>query len=89
MRAGRDILSEYGRDSGGPQRPRATSGGVTMARDVMNYKPPCGPTNINDPKSPGLHGHNCGIANQPRVGVNNTGSPGLHGNNRGNSGSQR
>jgi len=58
----RDILSEYGRDSGAPQRPPAGSGGVTQARDVHNYSPPKGPSNINDPKSPGLHGHNCGTA---------------------------
>lgn len=79
----RDTLSEYGRDSSGPQRPRATSGGVTQARDVRNYRPPQGPTNINDPKGPGLHGHNCGIANQPRGSDGSGGSPGLHGDNEG------
>lgn len=26
----------------------------------MNYRPPVGPKNINDPKSPGLHGTNHG-----------------------------
>lgn len=84
---GRDILSEFGRDSGAGNKPRATSGGVTSARDVMGYSPPKGPTNIMDPKSPGLHGHNCG--NSGTQGARGTstdgssGSPGLHGNNRG------
>lgn len=35
-------------------------GGKPEVKDVRNYKPPVGPTNINDPKSPGLHGDNCG-----------------------------
>lgn len=89
----RDILSEYGRDSGGPQRPRATSGGVTQARDVMNYSPPQGPTNIMDRKGPGLHGHNCGNSGTQGAYYNDdrqtSGSPGLHGDNRGNRGTQR
>jgi hypothetical protein len=55
----RDILSEYGRDSGAPQRARATSGGVKEAKE-MPYDPPVGPKNISDPKSPGLHGTNHG-----------------------------
>lgn len=39
----------------------ATSGGVTQAKDLP-YSPPKGPSNINDPKTPGLHGdcHPCG-----------------------------
>lgn len=42
-------------------------GGVLpgYTKDVMNYKPPQGPRNIMDPKSPGLHGVNSGITNQP------------------------
>lgn len=56
----KDILSMYGPDSPSNQKPRASSGGEMMARDVMGYKPPVGPSNINDPKSPGLHGDNCG-----------------------------
>jgi hypothetical protein len=56
----KDILSEYGPDSASNQRPRATSGGRQEPKDVHNYKPPVGPTNINDPKSPGLHGTNHG-----------------------------
>lgn len=55
----RDILSEYGNDSSQPQAPRATSGGVTQAKPLP-YSPPKGPSNINDPKSPGLHGTNHG-----------------------------
>lgn len=60
MKSGRDILSEYGHDIPHPQAPRATSGGVTVARDVHNYMPPHGPSNIHDPKGPGLHGTNHG-----------------------------
>lgn len=57
----RDILNEFGPNSPGNQRPRATSGGVTEAKP-LSYSPPVGPTNINDSKSPGLHGtvHPCG-----------------------------
>lgn len=55
-----DILKEFGNDSSQPQQGRASSGGVTTARDVRNYSPPQGPKNINDPKGPGLHGDNCG-----------------------------
>lgn len=84
----RDILSEYGRDSGAPQRPRATSGGVKQARDIPNYCAPQGPTNINDPKGPGLHGDNHGNQQKCTPG-RGSGSPGLHGSNRGNTGSQR
>ena len=55
----RDILSEYGKDSSSPQAPRATSGGVTEAKPLA-YSPPVGPSNINDPKTPGCHGTNHG-----------------------------
>lgn len=58
----RDILSEYGSESPSNQKPVATSGGCTEARDVHNYQPPKGPSNIGDPKSPGLHGTNHGNA---------------------------
>lgn len=57
----RDILSEFGRDSGAPQRPGATNGGKQEPRDVHNYQSPKGPSNINDPKTPGLHGTNHGV----------------------------
>jgi len=58
----RDILSEYGKDSASPQRARAAHGGCVEAKDVHNYQHPQGPTNISDPKRPGLHGQNhpCG-----------------------------
>lgn len=56
----KDILSGFGPDTSHPQAPRARSGGETSARPTMNYKPPVGPSNINDPKSPGLHGSNHG-----------------------------
>lgn len=62
MKAGRDILSEFGRDSGAGNKPSATSGGVTSAKEIANYSPPKGPSGINDPKGPGLHGTNHGNA---------------------------
>ena len=82
----RDILSEYGKDSSQPQAARATSGGVTEAKP-LNYHTPVGPTNINDPKSPGLHGDGHGMARQP-VATRCGGSPGLGGTVH-RSGSQR
>lgn len=62
----RDILSEYGNDSPQPQRPRATNGGEVPVKDVMSYSPPKGPSNIMDPKSPGLHGTNHGSCGTQR-----------------------
>lgn len=56
----RDILSEYGQDISTPQAPRATNGGQLDKRDVNNYQNPVGPSNINDGRSPGLHGENLG-----------------------------
>ena len=35
------------------------NGGKPNKRDTMNYMAPCGPTNIMDGNSPGLHGDNC------------------------------
>lgn len=58
----RDILSGFGRDSSQPQASPASNGGQVSTKDVMNYKPPVGPSNINDAKSPGLHGNNHGCA---------------------------
>lgn len=55
----RDILSEYGKDSSQAEPGRARSGGITQAEPCA-YSPPKGPSNINDPKSPGLHGTNHG-----------------------------
>lgn len=83
----RDILSEYGRDIPKPQAPRATSGGCTDAKPISNYASPQGPTNINDPKSPGIHGSSHGMARCP-VATRGGGSPGIGGTTRG-SGSQR
>lgn len=56
----RDILSEYGNDSGAGDKPRATNGGVVPVGDVRNYSPPVGPSNIGDAKTPGLKGENHG-----------------------------
>jgi hypothetical protein len=83
----RDILSEYGRDIPKPQAARATTGGVKEAKPIANYKAPQGPTNINDPKNPGLHGANLGNCPEPR-GIGTSGSPGLGGTVH-RSGSQR
>ena len=82
----RDILSEYGKDISKPQAPRATSGGVTSAKP-LSYSPPQGPTNINDPKSPGIHGSQHGMARQP-VANRCGGGPGIGGTIH-RSGSQR
>ena len=64
----RDILSEYGKDSGAGNKPSATNGGVLSPRDVRNYSPPKGPSNIMESQTPGLHGSNHG----------NTGPQGRH-----------
>lgn len=63
----RDILSAYGPGSSQPQASGTCCGGVLPGdtKDVMNYRPPAGPRNIMDPKSPGLHGVNSGTANRP------------------------
>jgi hypothetical protein len=86
----RDILSEYGQEAHKPQAPRAGSGGITRARDVMNYSPPQGPTNIHDPASPGLHGGNHGMAHKPVPDADDCrGIPPGHGHTIHKSGSQR
>jgi hypothetical protein len=82
----RDILGEYGKDSSQPQAARATSGGVTSAKP-LEYCPPVGPSNINDPKSPGIHGDSHGMARSP-VASRPSGSPG-NGGTIHRSGSQR
>ena len=82
----RGILSEYGPDASKPQAARATKGGCTDARDVMNYRPPQGPTNIGDPKSPGIHGTNygnCGTQGPKAFQSEGSGSVGLGGKNKG------
>jgi len=50
--------------AGSMPRSSATCGGVTSAKPLP-YSPPKGPTNINDPKGPGLHGTNHG--NNPKA----------------------
>lgn len=87
MHKGRDILSGFGPESKHPQAARATSGGVMSAKP-LSYCPPCGPTNINDPKGPGLHGSNHGTQNGSSP-SRSSGSPGIGGTNHGNKGSQR
>lgn len=58
----KDILNYYGRNSSQPQASPASNGGRIEPKDVMNYKPPIGPKNINDAKTPGIHGTNHGCA---------------------------
>ncbi len=55
----KDILSMYGPDSPANQSPRATNGGQMEVKSI-SYSAPKGPSNINDSKSPGLHGSNHG-----------------------------
>lgn len=55
----KDILSEFGKDSSQPQAARSTDGGKITPKP-MPYSPPQGPSNINDGRSPGLHGTNHG-----------------------------
>ena len=77
----RGILSEYGPDAHKPQAPRATCGGVERARDVMNYKPPQGPTTFSH-KGPGLANHTnypCGSQGPHGVRDGGGGSPGIGG----------
>ncbi len=85
-----DILSQYGPGTSQPQRGVISKGGVMPGdtKDVRNYAYPCGPKNIMDPNSPGLHGTNQGITNGPDNGGSHSGSPGLGGTNYGCCGSQ-
>ncbi len=54
-----EILSGFGPDSNQPQAPRATNGGQMEVKSIP-YSPAQGPSNINDAKSPGIHGTNHG-----------------------------
>jgi len=76
----RDILREYGPESPQHQKPRASSGGITHARDVHNYQPPHGPKTIHD-HGPGLHGavHHCGTQGHYDQDHETSGSPGIAG----------
>ena len=85
----RDILGEYGPESPDIQKGRANTGGVKQARDVMGYKMPQGPSSIDNPQSPGLHGNVYPSGSQTAaVRGGESGSPGL-GGSRKKSGSQR
>lgn len=81
----RDILGSYGPDAAKKQVGAADCGGVLPGdvRDVMNYSPPTGPTNILDSQGPGLHGKNHGCGQVMRS-ASRGGQPGLGGNNYGN-----
>lgn len=54
----RDILGDFGRDSGAGQKPRATNGGVQPDKTIP-YSPPQGPSNQYH-EAPGLDGDNHG-----------------------------
>lgn len=76
----RDFLGEYGPDRSNSGS-RGSNQGRTM-RDVNNYRPPQGPTNITDPKSPGLHGNNydyCGSQGKASLPAGSSGRPGIGG----------
>lgn len=54
----RDFLGEFGGETmADASRP---AGGGAMEPKPLPYSPPVGPSNINDGRSPGLHGDNCG-----------------------------
>lgn len=55
----RDILSGFGPNSSQPQKPGASNGGQQSPKELP-YSPPVGPSNINDAKTPGIHGTNHG-----------------------------
>lgn len=42
-------------------------GGKPDVKPIL-YSPPQGPSNINDPKGPGLHGDNCGTSGTQKKG---------------------
>ena len=80
-------------ESKGRKESSVDCGGVLPGdeRDVRQYKPPMGPTNIGDAKGPGLHGDNytnTGTQGMHGRGPREGGSPGLHGESKGTSGSQ-
>ena len=73
-----------------PMSKSGTQGGGT-SRDVLNYAPPQGPSNIGDRKSPGIHGSVYRQGTQGPTACDNdeTGSVGLHGDNCGVEGTQK
>ena len=90
----RPILSEYGPDADKPQAARATSGGITQAKDVMGYAAPVGPTTFGH-NSPGLAQRNnygnAGSQGKYSNEVTTSGAPGIArkgGENEGEEGSQ-
>jgi hypothetical protein len=68
------------------------AGGQPVRRDVMNYKPPMGPKNVDDPRGVGLHGpapSHCGTQGpEPGPKGGSSGSPGIGGDNLGCCGTQ-
>lgn len=52
-----DVLSRFRGNM--PAADASPKGGVTQAKPLP-YSPPVGPTSVNNPKSPGLHGDNHG-----------------------------
>jgi hypothetical protein len=64
---------------------KAGTQGGGKERDVLNYKPPQGPSNIGDAKSPGLHGsvYRQGTQGPTPCDNDESGGPGLGGDNSG------
>jgi hypothetical protein len=84
----RDILGDYGPES--KSGSRASNGGQVPVRDVRNYAPPQGPTDMMR-KGPGLGGTNlgnCGTQCRSAPGPKTSGMP-RSDNNMGNRGTQR
>lgn len=79
----KDILSYYGPErSDGYRAKHDGSGGIKSSKDVHAYAEPRGPRNINDPKSPGLHGQNfgyCGSQGEGSLHSETSGGSGLGG----------
>ena len=80
-----DILSEYGRDSGAAEKPRATNGGQ-MPVTPIPYSPPQGPRFGPMHLEPG--GGTKGETLREMPGQEFTGRPGIGGTNYGCCGSQ-
>ncbi len=71
----------------GSQGPKGVG---ASSRDVNNYSPPQGPSNINDAKGPGIHGYvyRQGTQGPTSCANDESGRPGIGGKNYGVEGTQ-